>query len=84
MREKERERERERERVHAMKRDDERERQKTKKKKKGKGEKKKEGGPNSHSRGTSRRNMAKRKAAYIAGLEEFFSYVAEYTIKNIM
>ena len=68
-----------------MKRDDERERQQTKKKKKkGKGEKKKEGGPNSHSRGTSRRNMAKRKAAYIAGLEEFFSYVAEYTIKNIM
>ena len=58
--------------------------QKKEKKKRGKGEKKKEGGPNSHSRGTSRRNMAKRKAAYIAGLEEFFSYVAEYTIKNIM
>lgn len=57
-----------------------------KKKREKRGERERERGreSNSHGRGMSRRNMAKRKAAYIAGLEEFFSYVAEYTIKDIM
>lgn len=62
---------------------------KEKRKKRGKRERGREGRErgresNSHGRGMPRRNMAKRKAAYIAGSEEFFSYVAEYMIKDIM